>query len=421
MPGFWKKEACVIKNRRPLLRTVRDTVAAIGVAALALTAPLALADTAGGTMIHNVATLTYSGGSVRAVANVTVNTVASTPTLTVDQVAQSGVSGDTVSYTYTLTHNANGSDTFNLSETVVDTGISAPVVSYRDSNGNLIADSDGDAGARPDLSLGGSVTSQPSGNGVVTIPAGSETHLQAGDTVVIGGNLYAIASLLVGTQASTDIATGVTTAETPTALTLTPLGGAPAITAGSVPAGTQLGEQLTFTVEVNTGVPTGATGTHDLDLTLQTVATNAAGTTLSYTTSVADGNHTTTTVTPRLDPTIVKDVCNLSLTPLCVNGDYQVSGLYAKSGETLQYRITMSAAAANAATGSVLTDEPSSYTSYVANSTTLNGNAVADDGGADPFPLSTTNLGLAVNSAGAAAGEIAAGAQAVVLYRVTVQ
>ena len=90
-------------------------------------------------------------------------------------------------YTYTLTNNANGIDTFNLSDSVVDGGISASQRTLKDSNGNIIVDNDGDGVARPDMTLGGSVTSQPSGNGVVNIPAGSELGLQVGDTVVTSG------------------------------------------------------------------------------------------------------------------------------------------------------------------------------------------------------------------------------------------
>lgn len=420
--NYFNREAFGVGNFMSLIQRGRFA-AALGLAALALTAPAAFANTAGGAVIHNVATLSYDGGVIRATADVTVSTIASGPTLTVDQVAQSGVSGETVIYTYTLTNNANGVDTFNLRATVLDTTTTAPVVAYKDNNGNPLTDGDGDAGARPDLSLGGSVTSQASADGVVYIPAGTQTGLQSGDVVVIGGNRYEITGLVAGTPASTDMASGVTTPESPTAVSLTPAAGSgsPPITAGSLPAGTQLGEQLTFTVELVAGVPTGASGSHEVDLTLASVATDTSGTPVSYTTSVADGNHTTTTVTPRLDPTIIKDVCILSATPACLDGDYKQTGHYAKSGAILQYRITMTAAASNSAADSVLTVEISSYTTYVAGSTTLNGTAVADDAGAVPFPLSAANGGLEVNSPGAPAGEIAAGQQAVVLFRATVQ
>lgn len=386
---------------------------ALAAAGLVLAAPAALANTAGGAVIHNVATLSYDGGVIRATADVMVTTIATVPTVTVDQVAQSGVSGDTVIYTYTLTNNANGADTYQLNGVVVDTTISAPGMAIKDSNGTAVTG----------LNLGGSVTSQASTDGVVYLPAGSQTGLQNGDIVVIGGNRYQITGIVAGTPASTDIATGVTTPESPTALTLVPAAGSasPAITAGSVAAGIQIGEQQTFTVELIAGVPTAASGSHALDLTLTSTATDAMGAAVAYTTSVADGNHTTTTVSPRVAPTLVKDVCNLSATNPCLDTDYLQTGLYAQSGDTLQYRITMTAAVSNSATGSVLNDEPSIYTTYVLGSTTLNGTAVADDVGVEPFPLSAVNAGLEVNSPGAPIGEIAAGQQAVVLYRVTVQ
>lgn len=88
----------------------------------------------------------------------------------------------------------------------------------------------------------------------------------------------------------------------------------------------------------------------------------------------------------------------------------------ADPGDALRYTLTVSNAAAVAATGVVLTDTVPANTTYVAGSTTLNGAAVADAAGA-VLPLVD---GEAINSPSAASGTIAAGASAVVVFEVTI-
>jgi uncharacterized repeat protein (TIGR01451 family)/fimbrial isopeptide formation D2 family protein len=85
-------------------------------------------------------------------------------------------------------------------------------------------------------------------------------------------------------------------------------------------------------------------------------------------------------------------------------------------GDVLRYTLTVSNANAIAAIGVQLTDAVPANTSYVADSTTLNGVTVgAPDGGLSPLAA-----GLAVNSAGAAAGTVAGNASAVVTFDVQV-
>jgi uncharacterized repeat protein (TIGR01451 family)/fimbrial isopeptide formation D2 family protein len=85
-------------------------------------------------------------------------------------------------------------------------------------------------------------------------------------------------------------------------------------------------------------------------------------------------------------------------------------------GDVLRYTLTVSNANAIAATGVQLTDAVPANTTYVADSTTLNGVAVgAPDGGVSPLAA-----GLAVNSAGSAAGTVAGHASAVVTFDVQV-
>ena len=70
-------------------------------------------------------------------------------------------------------------------------------------------------------------------------------------------------------------------------------------------------------------------------------------------------------------------------------------------------------------TSAVITDDVPPYTNYVPNSTSLNGSPKADVAGTSP--LATSNSGMQVNGPGDAAGTIAIGKSATVLFQVTVQ
>ena len=84
-------------------------------------------------------------------------------------------------------------------------------------------------------------------------------------------------------------------------------------------------------------------------------------------------------------------------------------------GSTLTYTITMNNNGLVPSIGSTLADASPAGTTYVANSTKLNGVAVADVSGAMPYATAA-----AINSAGQAAGVIATGATATVEFQVTI-
>ncbi|MBI3424412.1 MAG: DUF11 domain-containing protein [Acidobacteria bacterium] len=91
-------------------------------------------------------------------------------------------------------------------------------------------------------------------------------------------------------------------------------------------------------------------------------------------------------------------------------------------GTELTYTITLNnsgVAGSAAATGMKLTDAIPANTTYVANSTKLNGVAVADLAGG-VMPYTATSPALEVHSTGQAAGTIAQGATATVVFKVTV-
>jgi len=361
--------------------------------------------TAGGSTVHNAATLTFNGGSATASVDVSINTIASAPTIAVNSVGQSVNGGQNATYTYTVTNTANGTDTLSFTANTADVG----------TTGAASLNVNGTSSNASSLTLGGSVTSQANTvANTIVIPAGSQTNLAVNDTIKVAGNLYTITGITAGTIASTTGAT--TTAETPTTITVTPVGAAPAIAIGGVPAGTQIGEQQTFTVVVTASTPTtpGTNGTHTVNLTGLTTAVTqgAAGAKVTYSTSAGASNETITTVLSA-SVTLVKKVRNVT------QGGTFATSATAQSGDTLEYQLTATeATGASNATASVIKDEVPAFTTYVTGSTTLNGTGVADGTGST-LPLSNANGGLSVNSAGVA-GVINAGASATVLFKVTV-
>ncbi|MDX8377314.1 MAG: hypothetical protein R8L53_04755 [Mariprofundales bacterium] len=379
----------------------------LGMAALPSAAMAAI--TAGGATIHNAATLTFTGGTAYAQVNVGVQTIASAPTIAVDSVAQSVNANTAATYTYTITSNTNGSDSFSFAAAVAD--------QYTVAVAGLNVNATGTASTT--LTLGASVASQASdAAGKVYIPSGSQVNLAVGNIIVISGvGTYTIASVAAGTIATTNNTTGVTTAETPATLTLTPAIGSPVIGLNTVAAGAQIGEQVTFNTVVTASSATtaGTAGTHTVNLSGATTATTTAGAVVNYNTSTGAANETITTV---LSPgvSLVKKVRNVTKNFPAGAGVYAAAGVNAQSGDTLEYQLVATEGTGlSAATGNVLTDNIPPFTTYVASSTTLNAIAAADVAGASPLVA-----GLSLNSAGQAAGTIAAGATATVIFQVTV-
>lgn len=100
---------------------------------------------------------------------------------------------------------------------------------------------------------------------------------------------------------------------------------------------------------------------------------------------------------------------------VAIVGDNGTPGV-ADPGDVLRYTLVVSNSSAIPATGVTLTDAVPANTTYVADSTTLNGAAVGQpDGGVSPLAA-----GIAVNSASAAAGTIAGNASATVVFDVQI-
>jgi len=314
----------------------------------------ASANTSGGATIYNTVKVNYTSGSTTlfATANVsvTVATVATNPTVT-NPADQTVTSGTAVSYNYELKSNSNGPETFTTAA-LTNTPANIPAAT-----GTSVTAS---------VSLWGGIT-VGSAAGTISIPYGTTTGLTDGTSIIqIGAtNRYLVAAggIVPGSAASTDGA-GNLVAEVPATLTLTPLLGAPPITA-ALGAGVQVGEYKTaaLTAALTAGNPTtaGTNGTYSTTYTLSTTTDPA----VNLTTAAV----ITTVSSPRV--TIAKTV----------NPN---SGV--KPGDTLTYTITVTNTHATAAATSVTVIDPvPAYTTYVANSTRLNTKTVASDGAASPL------------------------------------
>lgn len=388
----------------------------LGLLAGAFLSAGAFASTGGGATIHNAATLTFNGGSkVTDWVDVGVLTTGTDPLITFTGPASATLNaGESVTLNYTIVGQSNGSDSYSLATVdSVETGL-APGTTYSLSTNTV--------------TLGASITSAPSAivdgdTGTVFIPAGSETNLSVGDTVVIGGFEYLIEAVRPGTVAST--LGNTTTPETYTEVDLTvPLAsGSPSIGNATVGTGVQLGELGTFTVDVTVAAPTtpGTDGTVDVVISGNTSALNTSGNPEDFTTAGGSTTDDAEITVLSAEVTILKEALNVT------KGEtvYQTSGVNAQSGDVLEYRIVMEATSGSGdATTSILADELPQYTDYCQGSTTLNGSPVTDDNTGDDasgtsvtgcdydeatfnnnLPLAAVNGGLGVNSATGAADQ----------------
>ena len=377
-----------IDIRSTALRALVGSFALLALLAFVLP-QAAQAATSGGAKIYNSVKVTYMSGTTPLFASanvsVTVNTVAALPTVT-NPTGITTVAGALVTYNFRVKSNSNGSDTYTTSALVdAATGISA-------ATGPSVTAS---------VTLWGGIA-LGSGAGTITIPNGTQTGLTAGtSTVQIGANTYTVTTITAGTAASTD-GSGNLVAEVATTLALTPISG-PAITAGSVTAGTQVGEFKTnaLVVTFTTGTPT-VVGTDGTYATHFTITTGALPVALNMTTAP---DVITTVSSPAVTITKIADKANAS------------------TGDTITYTITVTNTHASASVNNVTVIDPlPQYTNYVANSTRLNAITVAGDGATSPLVA-----GLLVDSNGArvpgavATGILPAAGVATIIFKVTVQ
>ena len=322
----------------------------------------ALATTAANTIITNQATVNYddSAGNAQAAinasVNVTVNLVEATPTLS-SPTDQSVFSGSSVDYTYTITANANGIDTYNLASSPGATFgvISTNVRVFRDS-GDTIDITSINLGA---TSVATAVTITAAGTTNVTVPSdgandGSLNGIQAGDTVVVNNVAHTVASI-------TDNASGTSI------LVLNGnAGGDNAVTVGM-----QIGQRDTFIFRVAPTTTQDSSWVEN-DVNAQDDAAAQAAAT--------DTTRTTVNIAPSL--TVTKYVRNITAgttgAGACINVntgldanpavDYCVGATTGNPGDVLEYVIEIvNAGTAGTATDVVISDPIPQFTTQTGN------------------------------------------------------
>ncbi len=374
-------------NSNHLIRIAAGILAA---AALLLPAS-AQASTAANTQIANTATVSYqdAGGVAQTpvTASVTVTVTLVPAAVTISSPANQTISqGQSATLTYTVTGNANGPDTYNLSSTATPTNISAVTVTVP---ANVV--------------LGGTTlaANAVAGNTSITVPydgVGGATvnGIGAGSVIVIGGNPYTVAAGGVSKNAPANTAT----------ITLTT-----AIAGATVNAGAIVGEQKTFTATVPSGtVSSGSSGS-------QSVSTTAT----SATAPNPAATQTTPTVITVNRPTLTVQ----KLVSTDGGATFGASGS-AAPGTSLVYKIIATNTGATNAQAVAFTDVVPQYLAYVNGSgkfatsaATSYAAATALTEGAGGYTYTAGTQTVAYNPGGAT-GTVAGGGTLILFFRATI-
>ena len=320
--------------------------------------------------ITNTASLSYTGlvTPITASVDVTVLLVPAAATV-IAPTAVTVAEGQTATLTYQIRANANGPDayTFNVPTSVATnvTGSSAPTTPAGITLGATAAAASAAIGATT-ITVPADGTANNSLNGII-----------AGDSIVIGGNVYVVAAI-------TDTATGNQTITLTTPLTT------------AVLLGDQIGEQQSFTVSMTAGVvtPPATAGTEVISV-------------------VSNGSGVGTASAPVAGTVNVVKV--VFIKSVSVNGGAFLTTLQnVKSGDTLTYRMIAQVPANSTLNGATFTDTIPPFMTYVLNSTTLDvdgpAGVTAPTAAADVAGTTPLVGGLQVNSLGQAAGVVAGGA-----------
>lgn len=322
----------------------------------------AFATTAANTVIVNQATVNYDDsngnaqGAINASVNVTVNLVEAAPALSAPS-DQTTFSGTSIDYTYTITTNANGPDTFNLSaaDNTPQAGITGNTLEIRDTAGGL-----GSVIASVDLAATSVATAAgPIADGAslqIDVPndgagGGVLNGFSGGETIIINGWAFSVVSV------DNDNATGTSQ------MTVQNDSGA----ARSLTVGMLIAEQQTFYL-------------------YETPTANADGSTVTNTLTATDGTNpdtddTTTTVNIAPNLTVTKYVRNISNATngggTCItvntglgagNVEYCDGTATGEPGDTLEYVIEIvNGASAGEATDVVISDPIPAFTAQTGN------------------------------------------------------
>ena len=362
---------------------------ALSALALALAATEARASTAANTTITNTATVNFNDAAgvaqaaVTASASVTVTLVPSAVVLS-SPANQTIAQGTSATLTYTVTATANGPDTYNLASTATPTNVSAVTVTLPAS-----------------VSLGGTTLAADATDGAnaITVPYdgavdASVNGIAVGETIVIGGNAYTVASV-TETPASNSATLGLTAA----------------IAGWSVAAGQIVGARATFTATVPSGtVAAGGSGS-------QSVSTTA--------TSATAPNPATTQATPTV-VTVNRPTLTVTKTVSTDGGTTFAATGTAPPGTVLVYKIVAANTGATDASAVAFTDVIPAYLTYQAgsgryatSSATAFGSATALTEGVGGYTYTAGTTTVAYDPGGAT-GTVAGGGELVLFYRAAI-
>lgn len=376
----------------------------------------AYASTAATATVRNIVTVNYANAAgtaqtaLTSAVDVSVNLVAASATLSAP-VDITTAPGTAAVYSYTITNGANGIASYSL----------AAAVTAQTNIGGSSA-----AASVPSVSLGASTvttgtTIAAAGTTAITVPRDGTADttvngIAGGDTVVIGGQVYTVASV-VDAQVPALPANGPYT----TTITVNGNGTAQAVTAGML-----IAEQQTFTVSVTPGTMT-STADATIGVTLTADNGSTAPTTDATVTTVASVGLSVT----KLVRNVTTSAVGTGTAVTYGGATYYPSGITGNPSQVLEYLIVVSkSSSANSATSVSVTDPIPVFTTHVTDGYAVGNGLAIDNTGTGTF----TNLTNAVDAdageftggnvvfrPGATAGTLGASAVSRMKFQVTIQ
>ncbi|RLB78358.1 MAG: hypothetical protein DRH06_01855 [Deltaproteobacteria bacterium] len=386
----------IMKSRR--LNRISKTVLSglVLIALLAFSSGSAFASTAADTTIRNTVAVNYDDTAgnaqpeVTASADVTVNLVAATPTLS-EPVDQTTIQATAAIYSYTITSNANGPDTYDLSE--FSLGETAGI----NSSSSLFSVASIDLGAS---TVAVNVTILANTPVDIVVPSdldGTDNEVNgiaAGDTVIIGTDTFLVNSVTDNGGVGTSI------------INVTTITGAFTANAGDL-----INEQGIFDLTVTPGTVTDSTTDQTITVVINAQDTNAAA-------AVAADETITTVQVPNLS--VDKEVSTDGGATFALTA-------VANPGDTLTYRITVTNAGTSDADSVLITDPTPQFTLYTAGtakSATATGagygdatnTVLTDAADADGYDFNITTGDTSTYSV----GTVTAGSSVLLFFQVTI-
>jgi uncharacterized repeat protein (TIGR01451 family) len=392
----------------------RSALAVMALSALMAYATPASAATLGGTSanatIHNVVQVAYKLSSTMASVN-----IYATVDVTVQVVPTTATWYPSTAQTF-LRSNANGPDSYALSNS---NGV--PV--------NATAQTAQAITTPTPVWLWGGITTQAAAIDTLYFPGGSvltASHpLVTGQTVeiTVGLNTYRYTVGAITAGSANTQAGGTASNEVFASVAVTPVSAAPHVGPATfaVPAGTQVGQYTEIDFNVTVGNPTlvGTDGQDLTNLSAQGAATDAASATQPAATTIVTTNIHSVALTITKMSSILASGAALPGTTNITPANYDTTTKPAKTGQKIEYLITVTNPAGNSpASSAIITDPTPAYTTLVAGSQS---SAVAANGTTPVTGVTVTAAGSEVWTAGGTTfSNLAGGNSIFIVYQVTV-